>query len=1015
MSKGDDIYDLKRVDGKSGAEDDSKVLRMSLSSTASASLMDIGDLSAVWNRNDNIEEMDTNISREVEAKYSMGRFMVFKDPQLEDEFMEKFFHAAVRTHRIFANIVFGLLFLFVALYTMRGNFGIVATYGILCVTAIGFHLISKTKEFHQNQVLYVVSFVFLEMTGLGIARFFTDFEEDEVYMLTVSDARYLNVVYLFGHYSSFMSMRLPFKYSLFLDLSIDAVYLIIIGFFPGIGFLDYIENIIFIMIGSIPIAIASYQNELGNRQQEIRRAGILRHTEEVVKEKLVTEKLLLNILPNKIARRLMDGEEIISDGYSQVTVLFADLVGWTEIARSMQPTEAVSLLSEIVGTFDRLTQAYKVEKIKTIGDGYLVGCGLPEPLPAVKSASKMGLFALDMIRAIEGLGVMKNKPLQVTIGIHTGPVVAGVIGKTKFLYDLWGDSVNTASRMQSHGESGKIHVSASVYELLANHFEFEKLAPMEVKGKGMMQTYYLVSKRQMMPSLSSHENIKSAGMDANGQSNLEKAGEVVDEEENVEENMNGKEGESRKSKAAERKRRKAREAMKKRNEELDVLLESKITRVKKIILKFTDDKLEKEFQKLQESWGNQATVNVAILFIGVALFVGPNILQFDDSSDIIGSYYIGVGVCSGVQLMLLGLARLNPSYGYLANIFSVVCLHAVLLCLFSYYRMNLSRAGRFIYQVLQLFQIMTFMSSRIPYRFAVLILGSTFFIFALLSRGLRSQPLDSHALLFYICLMIYGLVTGMQVEKHNRREFLLSHIADEERSKVMKQREESERLLHNILPEAVIDKMKASNGRLIDVYESASVLFADIVGFTVLSSKLDAKSIVTMLNSLFSQFDMVAEEKGLEKIKTIGDAYMVVCGLPYARPDHAKVTVEMGLAMAKIVAELPEIEGLRVNIRIGVHSGSVVGGMVGLSKMVFDIWGENVNVASKMESNGTPGHINVSHVTRQLIGEGQGMEFEDRQKSYHYGGKTYNMFYALSSGASTIHSTPYENRSSANW
>eukprot|EP00002_Diphylleia_rotans_P006234 TRINITY_DN155_c0_g1_i10.p1 TRINITY_DN155_c0_g1~~TRINITY_DN155_c0_g1_i10.p1 ORF type:complete len:1014 (+),score=220.69 TRINITY_DN155_c0_g1_i10:52-3093(+) len=1012
--KNQGIYDH----GSNGREvADRALLRMSLSSTASAGLMDLGDLQNVWNRKDNLSDLDADIARQIKAKYEMNKWLTYLDIELEDEFMEKYFHNAVKAHRKFFVLIVVIFLAFLGLMFTDVGFNLAyVVIDLFCVfvAILGYYATTR-PNFRDYHLKMMGAIVVTEMAGVGATRFFADMEEDLPSYLSPADARYFHIMEFFAYYCIFMSMRFPFKIACKIFAVVALMYIVKIACFPIITYLDMIENILIMAIVVGPIASAGYANELRYRNQDARRAGILKHTEEVVKEKGITEKLLLNILPNQIAKRLMEGEEVISDGYGQVTVLFADLVGWTEIARSMQPTEAVSLLSEIVGTFDRLTQAYKVEKIKTIGDGYLVGCGLPEPLPAVKSASKMGLFALDMIRAIEGLGVMKNKPLQVTIGIHTGPVVAGVIGKTKFLYDLWGDSVNTASRMQSHGESGKIHVSASVYELLANHFEFEKLAPMEVKGKGMMQTYYLVSKRQMMPSLSSHENIKSAGMDANGQSNLEKAGEVVDEEENVEENMNGKEGESRKSKAAERKRRKAREAMKKRNEELDVLLESKITRVKKIILKFTDDKLEKEFQKLQESWGNQATVNVAILFIGVALFVGPNILQFDDSSDIIGSYYIGVGVCSGVQLMLLGLARLNPSYGYLANIFSVVCLHAVLLCLFSYYRMNLSRAGRFIYQVLQLFQIMTFMSSRIPYRFAVLILGSTFFIFALLSRGLRSQPLDSHALLFYICLMIYGLVTGMQVEKHNRREFLLSHIADEERSKVMKQREESERLLHNILPEAVIDKMKASNGRLIDVYESASVLFADIVGFTVLSSKLDAKSIVTMLNSLFSQFDMVAEEKGLEKIKTIGDAYMVVCGLPYARPDHAKVTVEMGLAMAKIVAELPEIEGLRVNIRIGVHSGSVVGGMVGLSKMVFDIWGENVNVASKMESNGTPGHINVSHVTRQLIGEGQGMEFEDRQKSYHYGGKTYNMFYALSSGASTIHSTPYENRSSANW
>eukprot|EP00002_Diphylleia_rotans_P014685 TRINITY_DN2859_c0_g1_i1.p1 TRINITY_DN2859_c0_g1~~TRINITY_DN2859_c0_g1_i1.p1 ORF type:complete len:205 (-),score=48.09 TRINITY_DN2859_c0_g1_i1:65-679(-) len=188
--------------------------------------------------------------------------------------------------------------------------------------------------------------------------------------------------------------------------------------------------------------------------------------------------------------------------------------------------------------------------------------------------------------------------------------------------------------------------------------------------------------------------------------------------------------------------------------------------------------------------------------------------------------------------------------------------------------------------------------------------------------------------------------------------------------------------------------MRESEGKIIDIYANSSIMFADIVGFTVLSSKLDARSIVSMLNSMFSQVDEVAERKGLEKIKTIGDAYMVAAGLPYPRPDHAKIAVEMALEMVKIVQALEPIEGLRVNVRIGVHSGTVVGGIIGSSKMVFDIWGQDVNIASKMESNGTPGCVNVSHVTRGLIGDDEGISFEKRAQTITYNGSKYEMYYA---------------------
>eukprot|EP00002_Diphylleia_rotans_P011030 TRINITY_DN218_c0_g1_i1.p1 TRINITY_DN218_c0_g1~~TRINITY_DN218_c0_g1_i1.p1 ORF type:complete len:1005 (-),score=206.08 TRINITY_DN218_c0_g1_i1:560-3574(-) len=995
MSKVEQTLYNQKKGADSGPADESKLLRMSLSSTATGGLMDIGDLTNVWNRKDNVEDMDTNIQKEIEEKYKMGRFMVFEDDHLEDEFIQKFFHAAIKSHQLFSLIVTGALVIFVAMYVLRkSHVGIPITYALQAIIAFSVYKVLSKKWVHPYHMRIVLALVLVEILGLGIARYFTDFDEDKEYMLSISDARYLNVVYLMGHYSAIMSLRIPFKYSLYLTLTLDVMFLIIIAFFPGIGYLDYIESVIFIVLATGPMIVTSYKSELLNRRQEIRRAGILRHTEEVVKEKMVSEKLLLNILPNKIARRLMGGEEIISDGYTHVTVLFADLVGWTEIARSLPPTEAVGLLGEIVGNFDRLTQAYKVEKIKTIGDGYLVGCGLPDPLSPSSSAKKMASFALDMLRAVEGLSVMKRRNIQVTIGIHTGPVVAGVIGKTKFLYDLWGDSVNTASRMQSHGETGKIHVTSEFQELLKTQFEFEKRSMIEVKGKGLMQTYYLLGKStHVVSSTSSHDNIDKQAADPSAPQTATHDG--VDEKEDKEE------GEDKKLSAAERKKRKAREAMRKRNEELDLVLQSKIKFNYKVFLTFTEPDLEKEFRLLQEAKGNEVVFNVTLLYILIAMIIGPNVLQFENSVEAISDYYMWMGGCAIFQVCLLGVAKLRPDLGYLMNIYSVISFHAAYLGLFTLYRMQISYGARFMYQIIHIFGILTFMSSRIPYRISTFIVLGTFFLVAALCKFLRDLDLDTHSLLYYATLAIYGQVTATQVEKFARRDFLMSHLADEERKKVMRQREESERLLHNILPESVIEKMRGGDGRLIDTYENATVLFADIVGFTILSSKLDAKSIVTMLNNLFSQFDSYAEEKGLEKIKTIGDAYMVVCGLPYPRPDHAKVTIQMGLEMARIVAAYPDIEGLRVNIRIGIHSGNVVGGIVGLSKMVFDIWGENVNVASKMESNGTPGCVNVSHVTRTLLGEDPDIEFEDRQLAYNYGGQAYNMFYAKPRSAPT--------------
>jgi class 3 adenylate cyclase len=177
----------------------------------------------------------------------------------------------------------------------------------------------------------------------------------------------------------------------------------------------------------------------------------------------------------------------------------------------------------------------------------------------------------------------------------------------------------------------------------------------------------------------------------------------------------------------------------------------------------------------------------------------------------------------------------------------------------------------------------------------------------------------------------------------------------------------SEELLLNILPPSIAARLKHSGGTIADGFAGVTVLFADIVGFTRLSARLPPERIVEVLNDLFCQFDDIAGQLGLEKIKTIGDCYMVAGGLPEPRADHAEAVAEMGLAMLGIVAELAARWGEAVSIRIGIHSGPVVAGVIGKRKFIYDLWGDTVNVASRMESHGIPGTIQMSAASRQLL------------------------------------------------
>jgi|JI9StandDraft_1071089.scaffolds.fasta_scaffold00449_20 adenylate cyclase len=206
-----------------------------------------------------------------------------------------------------------------------------------------------------------------------------------------------------------------------------------------------------------------------------------------------SETLLLNILPPVIADRLKASSAVIADRTNEATILFADVVGFTVMSQKMEPEKLVALLNDLFSEFDNITKAYNLEKIKTIGDAYMVAGGIPEARK--DHCEAVALCALEM-QSIMRKGISQDlQDFKVRIGIHTGPVVAGVIGKSKFIYDLWGDSVNTASRMESHGVEDKIHVSKEVYLKLKDKFEFEDKREIQVKGKGLMETYFLVRER----------------------------------------------------------------------------------------------------------------------------------------------------------------------------------------------------------------------------------------------------------------------------------------------------------------------------------------------------------------------------------------------------------------------------------------------------------------------------------------------------------------------------------------
>ena len=217
-------------------------------------------------------------------------------------------------------------------------------------------------------------------------------------------------------------------------------------------------------------------------------------------EKEKSDRLLLNVLPASISARLRNGEQPIADEYPSVTVLFADIVGFTAMAERLRPVDVVDLLGRLFGRFDELVAERGLEKIKTMGDGYIVAGGLPEPID--DHAALVVDLALAMIEAAQRQG-NEGRGVPLRIGVHSGPVLGGVIGHEKFAFDMWGDTVNVASRLESHGLPNRVHISDATWKLLGDRFETTPCGSVDLRGHGPMETHLVVGRRVALSRIGS--------------------------------------------------------------------------------------------------------------------------------------------------------------------------------------------------------------------------------------------------------------------------------------------------------------------------------------------------------------------------------------------------------------------------------------------------------------------------------------------------------------------------------
>ncbi len=423
-------------------------------------------------------------------KEDLALTFCFRDRQIEQKFQQNYLRKVVKNARLSILIPIFVQFGLVGLYQIihpsevpqliTGNF-IVFTPILLIGLGLTF-----LPNFHK--ILQLTLAVVCLVSAISIIQIMIDIDipikdpDDitniySVFIITIA----LVLVTFYAYTASQLSLVYATSVSILIWLSLNITF--VANLSPSGEFL---------WASNFDMLVANIIGIFANRSMQFHLRKDFWQNHLLESEKNKSEQLLLNVLPEAIAKRLKENPQTIADSFTEVTILFADIVGFTCLSGKLPPQELVDMLNQIFSAFDLLAEKHNLEKIKTIGDAYMVVGGLP--YPRKDHAAAIANMALDMQQEISRLNHVINQKFAMRIGINSGEVVAGVIGRRKFIYDLWGDAVNTASRMESQGLPNQIQVSESTYQLLKDVYTFEPRGEVEIKGKGRMATYLLTGK-----------------------------------------------------------------------------------------------------------------------------------------------------------------------------------------------------------------------------------------------------------------------------------------------------------------------------------------------------------------------------------------------------------------------------------------------------------------------------------------------------------------------------------------
>eukprot|EP00736_Rhodelphis_marinus_P014500 Rmarinus@m.24618 len=673
--------------------------------------------------------------------------------------------------------------------------------------------------------------------------------------------------------------------------------------------------------------------------------------------------LLDEMLPPHIIAQLKDGkpkDKEIVESFRQVTVLFCYISDFNSISMAVDPKVLVDLLNKLFSAFDNMTEDCGVYKVENIAETYMAVAGAPTP--DEDHAERIADMALCMMEFVRRGIFLNGNQIQLQIGIHTGPIAAGVVGSKTYSYHLFGDTVNTSSRMCSHSKPNKIHVSPSCFEVLrhSKRFSVESRGQVQVKGKGLLETAWLTGRKQAAKhdgSIVRERQVlfeKSITWDPNFEINLRSR----DESENL--------------------------------------------TVHPVTLVFSSPDVEAAFVVDY----NAKNLKQFRIVVWLLILIGFGVV-FGYDIDKEGSGFIVPMRLSAVGLLFVALAFSYTKYYFIHM--QVVGGVVFFVDLLAQNTSILIRKEDNLVDVNFIAMTTIALLVRLRYLTALLVcslayIGYLVFLVVAHNRhefcSWRSEDDELHSpsdvlivddegdcvhcsdecsyeyvieetitvhdVVGYAFITLVSLVAGIY-NAYNREfglrlDFLLNNMLRKEQVKCTQ-------LLANMLPSIDHANRIMAGEPVVEQLRDVTLLYSDMVGFTPLSATLTPEQLCALLNRVYTAFDAHVDERGVYKIETIGDAFVVIGGMPNSPcvSMHAAACARFGLDMLKEIDMVREETKFDVNMRIGVHTGHCVAGVVGIKKPRYLIWGQTTVTANKMESEGIAGVLQISEDAFQFL------------------------------------------------